>query len=788
MTGKGLIGPMVLQGEARAGEVVEGLDYRQVQVVGVVRAIAGTDWFLVAKMDREEFYGEATKDALLIVLAGLLALAITGIGARLYRQRQRIALAEHERRVQEEQMAMQEQLHKVAGSVPGLIFSFRQRPDGSACFPFTSPAIADVIGLHPEDVVDDATAAFALVLPDDLDGLQASIALSAGDLTPWHAEWRFRHTTKGELWLEGNAMPLREADGCTLWHGYMQDITERRRAEEQQRIAAVAFDSRDGMMVTDRKGVILRVNRAFSEFTGYSAEEAVGNTPALLHSTRHDDTFYRKMWEAISREGHWEGEIWNRRKDGGIYPEWLAISAIRDEAGEITHYLGNFSDVSEPREAQRKILELAYYDSLTDLPNRRLLLDRLQQAMSASARNYLFGALFLLDLDHFKTLNDTRGHDIGDQLLIQVAERLQGAVREGDTVARLGGDEFVVLLESLGENEVQAAAHAEHIAEKIRTSLNREYQLGDQDSHVSPSIGVTLFYGHAESSDELFKHADLALYQAKGAGRNAIRFFNPAMQAAIDARARLESGLRLALVKEEFVLHYQPQMRSDGMMAGAEVLLRWQPEGSEMVSPADFIPLAEETGLILPIGQWVLETACRRLVAWARDPATSHLQLAVNISARQFRQADFAEQVRNLLERTGADPRRLKLELTESLVLDNVERTIQTMHELKALGVGFSLDDFGTGYSSLSQLKRLPLAQLKIDQSFVHDIDTSPDAAAIVQAIISLAHNLRLEVIAEGVETEAQREFLARHGCQTYQGWLFGRPCPAAELESRLRG
>lgn len=589
-------------------------------------------------------------------------------------------------------------------------------------------------------------------------------------------------------WVRWEARPWYAADGVA--GGVIliaEDITERKRAEEQLRIAAVAFQSRDGMLVTNARGTILQVNQAFSHVTGYSAEEAIGRTTALLHSGRHDVTFYRTMWEAITREGHWEGEIWNRRKDGGIYPEWLSITGIRDASGKITHYLGTFSSISDPKEAERKILELAFYDSLTNLPNRLLLLDRLRQALAASSRSGQFGAVLLLDLDHFKTINDTRGHAIGDELLIEVASRLSGTLRETDSTARLGGDEFVVLIEGLHAEEATAATIAETIAEKLRVAIGQPIPLQGGARNITPSIGITLFRGQEKGTDILLKQADIALYQAKDAGRNTIRFYNAAMQAIVDMRAEMEAGLCRALAEGELLLHYQPQVDANGGLIGAEALLRWQPPGQAMVSPSVFIPVAEDSGLIVPIGSWVLDTACRQLALWESCPATRNLVLSVNISAGQFRQPDFIDQVKSALQQSGAHPARLKLELTESLLLEDVEKVIRTMMALKHLGIGFAIDDFGTGYSSLAYLKRLPLDQLKIDQGFVRDIAVDADDRAIVTAIISLAGSLGLEVIAEGVETAAQRDFLAAHGCQAYQGYLYAKPGPAEQIEQLIR-
>ena len=445
-----------------------------------------------------------------------------------------------------------------------------------------------------------------------------------------------------------------------------------------------------------------------------------------------------------------------------------------------------YQDVTELRRASAEIEQLAFYDPLTRLPNRRLLLDRLQQAVVSTARSGRRGALLFIDLDHFKSLNDTLGHDVGDLLLQQVATRLKSCVREGDTVARLGGDEFVVMLEGLSGQAFEAAAQTRLVGEKVVASLNQPFQLAHHVHASTPSVGATLFGEGQQTPADLLKQADIAMYQVKNSGRNALCFFDPAMQAAIAHRAELEQDLRLALAAGQFQLYYQMQVLLDGSPVGAEVLIRWLHPRRGLVSPLDFIPLAEETGLILPIGQWVLRTACAQLKAWEQVPGRRDLQLAVNVSARQFRQPDFVDQVRAVLAETGANATRIKLELTESMVLDNVQDTIEKMNALKAVGVRFSMDDFGTGQSSLSYLTRLPLDQLKIDQSFVRNSGIAATDAVIIQTIIGMARNLGLEVIAEGVETAAQRAFLTLHGCELCQGFLFARPLPLAEFETLL--
>ena len=437
-------------------------------------------------------------------------------------------------------------------------------------------------------------------------------------------------------------------------------------------------------------------------------------------------------------------------------------------------------------ESKAKIEQLAFFDPLSGLPNRRLLMDRLQHALTTNARSGRHGALLFLDLDNFKTLNDTLGHDVGDLLLQEVAQRLKACVRSEDTVARLGGDEFVIMLEDLAQQPHDAAALARRVGEKILDRLNQRYLLGTHNYHNTPSIGATLFGGDKLTAGDLLKQADIAMYQVKSQGRNALCFFDPQMQADITARAQLESDLQTALTEQQFELYYQPQITLAGQVVGAEVLIRWRHPLRGMVSPAEFIPAAEESELILPIGHWVLRTACEQLARWQASSSYNALQLSVNVSARQFRQPAFVASVTGVLRHTSIEPSRLKLELTESVVLDNVDDTILKMGQLKAMGVHFSVDDFGTGQSSLSYLTRLPLDQLKIDQSFVRNIGIKLNDGVIVQTIIGMARNLGLEVIAEGVETQAQQDFLALHGCTVYQGYLLGRPMPLHEFETLL--
>ncbi len=606
-------------------------------------------------------------------------------------------------------------------------------------------------------------------------------AVLAGQLPAYHAEYG---SIDGRNHYSVSVVPLDDRAALAIH----RDITAQRRVEAALRVAATAFEAAQGMMISDADGYILHVNPAFTRITGYSAAEIAGKTPRILSSGRHPAEFYQQMWQAIARDGSWEGEIWNRRKNGEIYPEHLRITAVRDQQGRISNYVAALTDISLSKAANDEIRSLAFYDPLTQLPNRRLLLDRLQHVVASSTRHDRYGALMFIDLDNFKTLNDTLGHNVGDQLLQQVAERLQGCLRKGDTVARLGGDEFVVLVEGLSSAPRAAASETEALGSKILSSLNRPYLLGTHRCRSTPSIGATLFHcGESPLPDDLLMQADIAMYQAKQAGRNGMRFFDRQMQERISARAQLEGDLRQALERQQFALHYQVQVDAQGRPRGAEGLLRWRRDDGSMVSPLEFIPLAEETGLIIPIGHWVLETACARLQEWQSDPALAQLMLAINVSASQFRQPDFCEEVQRLVAQYGINPGLLKLELTEGVLLEMVEETIVSMCRLRDIGVRFALDDFGTGYSSLQYLKRLPLSQLKIDQSFVRDLVSDSSDQAIVQTIIAMAASLQLDVIAEGVETEAQRAQLEKMGCLRYQGYLFSHAVSAPQLRALVR-
>lgn len=560
------------------------------------------------------------------------------------------------------------------------------------------------------------------------------------------------------------------------------EVERRRKQENELRIAATTFQSHEAIIVTDADGKVLRVNNAFNTITGYSAEEVIGRQPDFLSPTDQSPGFVQTLITALDRDNQWQGEIWNRRKNGDVFPEWLTVTGVRDEHGSLLNYVAIFSDISEQKAAEQEIHELAFYDPLTGLPNRRLLLDRLKQEIAAAKRQHHYGSLFFLDLDHFKTLNDSRGHQVGDELLIQVAQRLKSIIRDEDTASRLGGDEFIVMVPGRYQHLAQATHHAAILAEKILQTINQPFTVQGSEHHFSTSIGVTLFPEMTEQPEAVIQQADTAMYRAKESGRNSISFYRPSMQETADRRLTLEKEIRQALKHQQFLLHYQAQVDHHGKVVSAEALIRWQHPEKGMISPAEFIPIAEDTQLILPIGEWVMREACRQIKVWDEQNQPIH-HVAVNVSSRQFRQADFVDQVNRVLLDAQLPAERLVIELTEGCVISDIDDTVEKMRDLQLLGVKTSIDDFGIGYSSLSYLKKLPISQLKIDQSFVRDIASDPNDAVIVETIINMAKNLGLHVIAEGVETQEQLNFLFNKGCFSYQGYYTGRPVSAAAFE-----
>ena len=554
-----------------------------------------------------------------------------------------------------------------------------------------------------------------------------------------------------------------------------------KREGELQRLSMVIEQSPESIVITDTAGCILYVNEAFQRITGYARDEVLGRNPRILNGGLTPRATYEQMWATLLAGEVWRGEFHNVRKDGSAYLELATIAPIKDAGGTVTHYVAVKEDITQRKQSEALLHRLAYFDALTGLPNRALLHDRIAQAIRSGVRRESFGMLMLVDIDRFRQLNDTLGHAAGDRLLCEVAARLRASVREEDTVARHGDDDFAVLVERIGETEADALSHAEYVARKLQRTLQQPYVLGgtEGDRHFATlSFGISLFHDGVSSLESLLKQAEVALYRAKQDGRDIVRFFNPEMQAVVDAHARLEARMHEALEANAFRLFFQPQVNRRGVVIGAEALLRWPLDGGVMVSPAEFIPLAEDTGHIVRLGSWVLRSACAQLARWQMNETTRHLKIAVNVSARQFHQPDFVASVKDTVRAAGVDPCRLELELTESAILSDMDETIRRMNELRALGIRFALDDFGTGYSSLSYLKRLPLDQLKIDQSFVRDMAEDEGSEAIVLAILSLSHALGLEVVAEGVERPEQRDFLRHHGCDCFQGYLFGKPLP----------
>lgn len=567
------------------------------------------------------------------------------------------------------------------------------------------------------------------------------------------------------------------------WMTFQRLMAANRSAKEAQRLASFVFQyAQEGIMITDAEGTILYVNPAFTAITGYTEEEVRGKNPRLLKSGRHDAFFYRQMWESVRRTGQWRGEIWNRRKNGEIYPEWLTISVIKNEKGRITHYVAVFTDITERKRYEEQIKHQALHDPLTDLPNRRLFHDRLAHAIREAKETQRKVAVLFLDLDRFKNINDTLGHILGDELLRHVAKRLSSCVPREGVLARIGGDEFAVLLPAL-----TARAEAERVAKDIVDRFTQPIALGERSLYVSISVGISLYPDDGDDCPTLIKNADMAMYCAKEEGGNRYRFFTPGMRLETVQRWQLENGMRQALELGELQLVYQPQVEAQtGRMVGVEALLRWHHPEQGVMSPATFIPLAEETGFIVPIGDWVLRTACAQAKAW-QEAGLPPIRVAVNLSARQFQEGRLEATVRRVLAETGLEPQFLELEITEGIMMTNHTQTVEQLHRLKALGVKVAIDDFGIGYSSLGYLKKFPIDTLKIDKSFIRDCTDVPEDAAIVKAVIALAKNLNIPVVAEGVENPRQLAFLCVEGCDVIQGYLYSPPVSAEEVAELLR-
>ncbi|HEY9018154.1 EAL domain-containing protein [Thiomicrospira sp.] len=583
-------------------------------------------------------------------------------------------------------------------------------------------------------------------------------------------------------------------NGKTRLFSIIHDSTSRVQFEERLKLHDTALNyAANAIAITDHQGIIIWANKAYSQLTGYSADEVKGKL--LYHPddvSDQDKTLYEQIQQVV-REGQvWHGVLQQTHKNGDLYYEEVTITPVKDQQHQIRNFVAVVQDITQRRLAEQQIQNLAFFDPLTNLPNRRLLIDRLETVMAQTDRRQFHAALLFLDLDHFKVLNDSYGHHVGDKLLIDVAKRIQACIRSGDTVARFGGDEFVILLTELDSQAMKAAQQAKHVAEKIRESLGQVYFIEiDADTDkieytISSSMGLTVFQDHDKSLEDLLKWSDMAMYQAKASGRNEVRLFDPEMQTQLDERASLEQDLRKAIEQEQLEVYYQPQVDAQCRILGAEALLRWQHPQRGFIPPGLFIPLAEETGLILNLGNWVLETACKQLAEWRHDPKLCLIQLAVNISAKQLRHPQFVEQVRQLVSQYEINPIMLKLELTESVLLSHREDSISKMNALRLLGIQFSMDDFGTGYSSLAYLKQLPLSQIKIDQSFIRDLVDDQMDAVMVQAIMSLGQKFNMSVIAEGVENQQQFDILRSYKCEFFQGYLFSRPVPIDHFKQQV--
>ncbi len=638
-----------------------------------------------------------------------------------------------------------------------------------------------IFGMGGSDHVD-YEAYLARVHPDDKDKVrQAWIkALHCGTYDVEH-----RIVVDGRIkWVREQANLDFDANTkrAVFAIGTAHDITAHKEEESALRLAARVFESSgEAILVTDARVNIVAVNHAFVQMSGYRSEEVLGRNPGILASGRHPPEYYRAMWDDIDTHGYWQGEIWDKHKSGRIYPKWMSITTVRDEKGDVANYISIGRDTTEETEAEKNIHFLAYYDVLTGLPNRTLLRDRLGQLIAASHRDRHQFALLFLDLDRFKYINDSMGHSVGDRLLQSVAMRIQESVREGDTVARLGGDEFIVLLREAGES---AAAL---VAQKLLSALATPYDLDGQVIATQASIGISIYPDHTQDADILIKNADMAMYRAKEEGRNNYQFFAKEMNFRVDLLFSMEKDLRLALERGEFFLQYQPQVNlADGALSGVEALIRWEHPTKGLVSPSEFVPVAEETGQIIAIGEWVLSTACAQMAQWRKDGLPG-LTMAVNLSIRQLRQPSLGKFVAAVLQDSGLEARCLELEITEGIMMGDNQVGMRFLNEMHEMGVQLSIDDFGTGFSSLNYLKKLPVNKLKIDQSFIRDIETDAGDAAIIRSIISLGHRLNLKVIAEGVETQDQLDFLRIRGCDEIQGYLYAPPLDAEAFRAFVK-
>ncbi len=770
--------PSLLAAQVAAGKTgfITGSDYRGMSVVGYAAKIPDADWLMVAKVDADEIYLPVRRLAVNVTMTAFLLALVCSLSMYFWlrQRRARYETAQMKAELQQQILAKQlGYLSKYANDIillmddEGIIVQANDRAEAAYGYAHDELIGMSIMSLRLADDAVNTADQFRLVLNEKKSMLFETLHKRRDGLTfPVEVSSRLIETDRGKF-----------------VQSIIRDISERKQAEADLRLAATVFESSHGsIIITDNRAHIVAVNPAFSEITGYSPEEVIGKTPSILSSGRQGPEFYHDFWSSLEQTGRWQGELWNRRKNGEEYASWLSVSAIRDEGGVVKQYIGISDDITESKESQSKIQYLAYHDALTGLPNRLLASDRLEQAIAHAHRIKTRVAVMFLDLDDFKTINDTLGHSTGDIMLKAVAERLRNCVREADTVCRQGGDEFLVML-----NDVSDLEAINSVAIDILDKVNRPYRVEDHDLTISTSIGIAIYPDDGQDCDTLMKNADMAMYNAKQSGRNTHRFFAEEMNDYVLEHLLIRNGLMRALENKEFRLHYQPQLDlASDKLVGAEALIRWQHPDLGMVPPNRFIQVAEDCGMIIPIGEWVLHEACRQAKAW-HDAGFPGLVVGVNISAVQFRRGDMEQIVSAALAESGLSGQFLELELTESILIQDVGKSLETIRRLKELGVRLSIDDFGTGYSSLAYLRQLPVDKLKIDQSFVREITSRKDDAAIALSIITLAHTLQKKVIAEGVETREQLRFMREHHCDEVQGYLLSRPLPADAFDAFLK-
>ncbi|MBC7950717.1 MAG: EAL domain-containing protein [Rhodospirillaceae bacterium] len=743
-----------------------GLDYRGVQVLAAYQPLPEFGMGLVAKIDMDEVEHPF---AIAWKAAGVLALLVVAAGALMFHRVTHPVL----RRLSLSEQRYRDLVEHMRGGVTVMkaiklgrdfqvieVNAGAERIDGLARL--------EIVGLS-----------FTSIFPGAVEyGLLDAARRVYATGTPEHLPMAFYQDDRISGWRDHSFYRLPSGEVVHIY----DDVTDRKRAEAGLQMAAAVFQhTGEGIVVTDELGRIQRINPAFSAITGYAAEEVVGRSPALLKSDRQAPDFYKTMWQTLTASGRWQGEIWNRRKNGEAYLEWLTINAVRNEHGEVAHYVGVFDDISELHEKEQRIRHQAYHDALTGLANRTLLTDRLEHAIATADRGELKVAVMFLDLDRFKVVNDSLGHDVGDELLKAVAHRLKGSLRRADTVARLGGDEFVILC-THWDNPGEIA----QLGDKVLDLLKEPFAISGHDLHVGCSIGISLFPADGEDARTLLKNADTAMYTVKEGGRDGYRFFDASMNAQAVERLTLENALRQAVERQEFEVYYQPKIYlHTGRVAGMEALVRWHHPTQGMISPVRFIPLAEETGLVIAMGEWVLRQSCRQVRLWA-EAGVNPGPVAVNVSARQLGLADFAARVAAILEEEGVAPGAIDLEITETAIMSDPDRAAAQLEQLADMGVRIALDDFGVGYSSLGYLKRLPISVLKMDRSFIQDVIENEDSAQLARGIVRLAMALDIDVVAEGVETIEQVEFLRACGCGMVQGYYYSRPLPPAKLDEEF--